>query len=579
MLTEAAVQTYRVDDIPLLVWQQRVMGIPQIIDEIVQPHGNRQGLSVGWTMVGWLSYILSQADHRLSYVESWAADQLATLQALIPAAVSVRDFSDDRLGDVLRHLSDDASWAAIEVELGQQIMQVYELAPERVHVDSTSAVLYHDPGGQPLVQYGHSKDHRPDLAQFKIMLSSLSPLGLPLATLTVPGNCADDGLYLPVIEQTRQVLQRRGLLYIGDSKMEALAIRAAVASGNDFYLVPLSKKGGQARLLDELLAPVWAEQQPLTAIYDQADGPERRLLANAFETTRSQDAQVAGESGPVGTAWQERVLVVHSPTLAEQASQALTQRLQQAQEALLALTPPPGRGRRQWSELAPLQAAVDAITQRFRVSELLTVTLERQESQRPLRKYKARPPGTTTKVRYQLQVVADLAAIAQLRRTLGWRLFVTNCPTTQFSLADAVHAYREGPLHEHNFSRLKNRPLGLRPLYVHRPEHMVGLVRLLSLALRLLTLVEFVVRRELDKQQTSVSGLYEGNPSRSTTRPTTERLLRAFQPITLTVITLPDLLIIHLTPLTPLQLQILALLGLPETIYTDLINPANAIPP
>jgi transposase len=575
MTTEAAVQTYRVDDIPLLVWQQRVMGIPQIIDEIVQPHGNRQGLSVGWTVVGWLSYILSQADHRLSYVESWAAEQLKTLQALIPAEVSVRDFSDDRLGDVLRHLSDDASWEAIEVELGQQIMQVYELAPERVHVDSTSAVLYHDPTGQPLVQYGHSKDHRPDLAQFKIMLSSLAPLGLPLATLPVPGNCADDGLYLPVIEQTRQVLQRRGLLYIGDSKMEALAIRAAVATGNDFYLVPLSKKGSQAQLLDELLDPVWAEQQTLTAIYEQADVPDRRLLAKAFETIRHQDAQVAGE--PV--AWQERVLVVYAPTLAEQASQALSQRLQQAQEALLALTPPPGRGRRQWSELAPLQVAVDAITQRLRVSELLTVTFERQESQRPRRKYKARPAGSTTKVRYQLQVAPNLAAIEQLRRTLGWRLFVTNCPTTQFSLADAVYAYREGPLHEHNFSRLKNRPLGLQPLYVYRSDHMVGLVRLLSLALRLLTLVEFVVRRALDKQQASLSALYEGNPSRSTTRPTTERLLRAFQPITLTTVTLPDQHITHLTPLTPLQIQILALLGLPETLYTHLTKPANAIPP
>jgi transposase len=369
------------------------------------------------------------------------------------------------------------------------------------------------------------------------------------------------------------------LLYIGDSKMEALAIRAAVASGNDFYLVPLSKKGSQAQLLDELLTPVWAEQQTLTAIYDQADGPERRLLAKAFETTRRQAAQGADEPGPVGTPWQERVLVVYSPTLAEQASQALTQRLQQAQTALLALTPPPGRGRRPWSELAPLQAAVDAIIQRFRVSELLTVTFERQESQRPLRKYKERPPGSTTKVRYQLQVAPDLAAVARLRRTLGWRLFVTNCPTTQFSLADAVYAYREAPLHEHNFSRLKNRPLGLRPLYVHRPEHMVGLVRLLSVALRLLTLVEFVVRRELDKQHIALSALYEGNPHRSTTQPTTERLLRAFQPITLTSITLPGQHISHLTPLTPLQLQILALLGLPETVYTDLTKPDNAIPP
>ena len=242
METETEIQTYRVDDIPLLVWQQRVMGIPQIIDEVIQPHGNRQGLSVGWTVAVWLSYILSQADHRLSYVESWATEQHQVLQKLIPAEVSIRDFTDDRLGDVLNYLSDDASWSAIEVELGQQIMQVYDLSQERVHVDSTSAALYHSPEGNPLLRYGQSKDHRPDLAQFKVIMSSLAPMGMPLATLVVPGNRADDGLYLPVIEQSRQVLQRRGLLYVGDSKMEALSIRAALAAGNDFYLVPLSKR-------------------------------------------------------------------------------------------------------------------------------------------------------------------------------------------------------------------------------------------------------------------------------------------------------------------------------------------------
>src|SRR5215211_5153481 len=119
MTTEVSIQTERVDDIPLLVWQQRGMGIPQVIDEIIQAHGNRQGLSLGLTVVCWLSYIVSQADHRLSYVESWAAEHLSTLQSLLPSAVSVQDFTDDRLGDVLSYLSDDEAWALIETELGQ----------------------------------------------------------------------------------------------------------------------------------------------------------------------------------------------------------------------------------------------------------------------------------------------------------------------------------------------------------------------------------------------------------------------------------------------------------------------------
>ena len=83
METETEIKTYRVDDIPLLIAQQQKLGLAELLDEQIKPHGNRQGLSLGWTVVGWLSYILSQADHRLSYVESWASDQQNILQTCV----------------------------------------------------------------------------------------------------------------------------------------------------------------------------------------------------------------------------------------------------------------------------------------------------------------------------------------------------------------------------------------------------------------------------------------------------------------------------------------------------------------
>lgn len=578
METEAEIKTYRVDDVPLLVAQQRELGLAELLDEQIKPHGNRQGLSIGWTVVGWLSYILSQADHRLSYVESWASDQQDILQKLIPTEVSVQDFTDDRLGDVLSYLSSDESWSAIEASLGQRILQVYEIPTDRVHLDSTSAAVYHSPDGKALIEYGYSKDHRPDLAQLKVMMSSLAPMGMPLATIVVPGNQADDELYLPAIKQSRKVLNRRGVLYIGDSKMEALNIRATIAAGGDFYLTPLSKKGTQSELLHELLNPVWSEAQELSDIYDQTDDDSpKRLLARAFETTRRQTASV--EDGDEPFSWDERVLVIYSPTLAESHLQSFLERLRKAEEQLIALTPKPGRGKRQWSDFPPLEAAANAILKRYNLLDLFSLSYERQESQQQKRKYKDRPACTETIVRYQIHVTRNEDAIAQQQRTLGWRLFVTNFPQQCFSIADAVHAYREAPVHERNFSRLKNRPLGLRPLFVHREDHIVGLVRLLSLALRLLSIIEFVVRHELQQQDTSLIGLYEGNPHRDTQRPTTERLLRAFQPITLTVVTLPGQCISHLTPLTSLQRQILTLLGLPDSIYHHLAQDFNAIPP
>ena len=123
---------------------------------------------------------------------------------------------------------------------------------------------------------------------------------------------------------------------------------------------------------------------------------------------------------------------------------------------------------------------------------------------------------------------------------------------------------------ERTFGRLKGHPLSLTPMYVERDDHATGLVRLLTIALRVLTLLEFVVRRRLAESGSVLVGLYAGNPKRATAQPTAERLLEAFEEITLSVVTNSALCLRHLTPLSPLQLRILALLDLPPSLYTRL---------
>src|SRR5262245_20068500 len=174
-MVEVEIQSERVDDVPLLVGQQQQMGLAGIMDGIITPHWRRQGLSVGQTIVTWLAFILSESDHRLSYVQPWVVKQPETLKRLIAPVLREQDFSDDRLGDVLRYLSDDASWTAIERELGERLIRVYQLPLGWVRLDSTTVSLYHQPEGTELIRYGHSKDHRPDLAQLKVMLASLDP--------------------------------------------------------------------------------------------------------------------------------------------------------------------------------------------------------------------------------------------------------------------------------------------------------------------------------------------------------------------------------------------------------------------
>ena len=90
-------------------------------------------------------------------------------------------------------------------------------------------------------------------------------------------------------------------------------------------------------------------------------------------------------------------------------------------------------------------------------------------------------------------------AVKQQVQLLGWRVYVTNETEANLSLKQAVRAYRDEYLTERGFARLKGFPLSLTPIHLQREDHITGLIRLLSIGLRVLTLLEFQVRRHLDK--------------------------------------------------------------------------------
>lgn len=571
--SSTGVHTERVDDIPLLSGLLDKMNLQPIIDGIIHPHGNHQGVSVGWLLKLWLIHILSEQSHCLNLVRDWVKSVPETLARLTGQPIRELDYTDDRLADGLRYLSVDADWRRIEQQVGQHLIRVYDLPTARVRLDSTTATVGHDPAQHALFQVGKTKAGTYD-TQFKLMLGSLDPLGLPLAADVVAGHRADDPLYVPCYRRIKATLARDRLLVIGDSKMSALATRAAIVAGRDYYLLPYPYAKDAPAWLPELLQPVWAQRQALHPIFLPEDlpsdgrAPDPKLaLAEGFEVTRTQTAQVAGRS----YTWEERCLVVRSCAYVAAETAALHQRLTRAAADLRQLTPPRGRGQHPIRDEAALQAQVTALLSHYRVAGLLDVTWVREVTVHAKRAYRGQPAHTEEDVWYVITAVTpNPAAIEQAERLLGWRIYVTNTPLTELALAEAVLAYREEYIVENIFRRLKGRRLSLTPLYLHRDDHALGLVRLLTLAARLLAVAEYRARCQLAAADADLRGLYAGQAQRTTNRPTTERLLRAFQQLTLTVITGVGPPIRHLPPLTPLQTRILTLLDLSPTLYTDL---------
>ncbi len=185
------------------------------------------------------------------------------------------------------------------------------------------------------MQLGHSKDHRPDLPQIKLMAAAAEPSGLFLAGDIHPGNAADDPLYLPLYRRVRGLLGQTGLLYAGDCKMAALETRAEIAANGDYYLTRLPLTGEVPAQFAEWVEEALTGKRAAKLVKIQRDD---ELIGMGYEFERSQSAVVETAKH----IWTERVQIIRSEAVAESQAAALERRLEKAEAAVRGLTPPPG---------------------------------------------------------------------------------------------------------------------------------------------------------------------------------------------------------------------------------------------
>ena len=337
MNPEPEITIEKIDDFVLLIEMMLQIDLPQIIDRHILRHHLQQGLSWGWVSTIWLAHILSQSDHRKLTVRDWVRQAHETLERVTGLSIRDTDFTDDRLAIVLTHLSKAKFWEAIEMDLDRKMLRVYDLAAECVRVDGTTVSGCHGESETGLFQFGHSKDD-PTLRQIKLMQASLDPLGAPLVTLAVSGERAEDELYVPVIAQVLKILEKKGLLFVGDCKMSALGTRVYLQGTDNYYLSPLAMVGHNSEAIKKWIGEALAQEEKLEPIHDLNEKGELVEIAQAYETQRKLSAEVNGKT----VEWVERVLVVHSQSYAEAQRRALEKHLEQATAKLMALTPSVG---------------------------------------------------------------------------------------------------------------------------------------------------------------------------------------------------------------------------------------------
>lgn len=557
-MTISNIKYQRIDDIPLLLAIMAEMQIQARIDEEVKPHGLWQGCSVGTIVVIWLSYILTERDHRLEPVREWVNARQSLFNRLLGIELRETDFTDDRLAKVLTMLGEEDRQVRIDRQLNKDWITLYEMPTDVTRYDSTTIAVYQEPDDddEGIIGYGHSKDHRPDLAQFKVMLSTLE-MGLPLTSRVINGKRADDGLYIPAYDEVIRQVGHRRFLAVGDSKMSAWGIRVHFVKEGSWYLSPYREPASRGEDIAGWIETALAHETEWQTVHrpDEQSG-ELKTIAEVYEWSRPQVAPL-----PNGEAidWQERVLMTRSVAL----QQGMVTRRQKGEAKLYAaletLRLPPKPGRKRYRNQEELRRVVAQLLDKYHLTGVVKVSLKAEPHKDGGERWIV--------AAYERDPVAWSAMVARL----GWQIFLTNLPPETYDVPEIIHIYRRQPRLERGIARLKSRNLHIRPVYLQNQQRIVGLTWILVLALRIIVLFEYRVRRELETRDEMIVGLKSGSKTTATQKPTTERMLKVFTNITWSTITIDGIQHHHVTPLTDTQRHILQLLNLSTDVYERLM--------
>jgi transposase len=381
--------------------------------------------------------------------------------------ISADQMYDVRLGRTLDDLHADlqAIWQDIVV----QAVLAYDLDLRFLHYDITSIYFEGEYAGSDQISYGYSRDHRPDAKQINLGLNVTGEDGIPLGYRVLAGRVADRSTPLENLQALRELLDRPELagraqdfLLVSDQAMLDQAVIVAYAEKGVHWLGPLHTDPGLQEIVQSVSNAELAEQ-PLDyrPTNQPRDEPLRYhgVLRPAIITQDGQQVAI-------------QVLVVKSVTkvkLDRDRRQTYLERLTKRLAAIQGLL-----NQRRYKKKAYTLRQIEKARQGNPVQDLVEIVLSGQDGQLALS--------------YQIKE-AKLAAAEALD---GRYLLGTNEPT--LTAVEMLTRFKAQEVVERRIKVVKG-PVRVRPLFLHKPERVAGLVFVAMLALLVYTILEMLCRR------------------------------------------------------------------------------------
>jgi transposase len=480
------------------------------------------------------------------------------------AAHDLESLSDDRLGRALDRLF-EADRAALLTEVVLVMAKRFAVQLERLHNDSTSISFcgqYHEQRGPsrtgqrpPVLTFGYSKDHRPDLKQLLFILTTDADGGVPVQFRTADGNTSDSVTHIETWNTLRTVAGRPDFLYVADSKLCSHDNLTYIdhAGGRFVTVLPRSRREDkQFRKWIQTGVPAWE------VVWDRpyvrrTDGPR-----DVWSVYRD----------PLGTAEGFTLTWIHSNLLTLRQQERRHRNISVATAALTTLRERILGPRSRVRGGARIDLEIELILEQHRVRRYFKVKRVPRPEHTFKQTQRGRPgPGTeyrrVTKRRYDIEWIIDQAAIDYDKRSDG--MYPLICNDRNLTPTQVLEAHKGQPMIEKRFEQLKT-VHEIAPVFLKNTGRIEAFFTLYFLTLLIQALIERQLRLEMQRQKLAELPIYP--EQRRCKHPTTEQILRLFSLAERHTLLRDERPVqVFLPELTGIQSHTLELLGVPEAVF------------
>jgi transposase len=527
------------------------------------PAGDRRTTLPAATAIGVLVCNLCVAREPLYGLAGWAAGFEPGLLGLEPGEAGL--LNDDRVGRALDQLF-DADRSSLLCELVLRAVREFEIDCGQLHNDSTSLVLHgdyvaadgHQRGGKPTViaARGHSKDHRPDLKQLVLILTVTADGAVPLTHRLAAGNTNDDSTHIDTWDELRTLTGSPGFLYVADSKLCTRGQMSHIDSAGGRFVTVLPRtrrEDGQLRDWMTASTPEFTEAARRTGKRHGVPDHVWRVAPAPFPSSEG-----------------HRIVWVHSTAKQQRDEAARHERIQRTLGALAELNERLAGPRARITTRVGVDDAATEILDTGSAEQYVSFTVTETIEETFRQEKRGRPGNDTryrklTKTRFQVTAHVNAEQVRHDAASDGCFPLISN--DHQLTDTEILIAYRYQPNLEKRHHQLKS-VQDAAPVTLKSPARIEALFACQFIALLCCCLIERELRAAMTREQITDLPIYPED--RACTAPTAARVFDHLAPLQRHHLTRDRHTVQTFEPqLTPLQAQLLDLLGVPGSAYTS----------